>query len=209
VNVSTPAPAARPQARVRIREYETIYVLRADVDADTAERVQQRVAAAVEGEHGKLVKVEAWGRRKLAYPVGKQRKGVYVYVKYVGAGGLVAEVERGLKLQESIVKYMTVQTGDEVDLAALQIDPEEIKLGKLDLPTEPEPEESREKQLGLVDLVPEGGGRMRGPMDEGEEYGDEEGGERGERGDRAERPAVAVEREETAEKPKAEGGEEG
>jgi len=206
VNVSTPASAARPQPPVRIREYETIYVLRADVDADTAERVQQRVAAAVEGEHGKLVKVEAWGRRKLAYPVGKQRKGVYVYVKYVGAGGLVAEVERGLKLQEAIVKYMTVQTGDEVDLAALQIDPEEIKLGKLDLPTEPEPEESREKQLGLVDLVPEGGGRMRGGMDEADEFADDEGGERGERGgDRAERAPT----EDAAEKPKPEGGEEG
>jgi len=207
VNVSTPASAARPAPPVRIREYETIYVLRADVDADTAERVQQLVAAAVEGEHGKLVKVEAWGRRKLAYPVGKQRKGVYVYVKYVGAGGLVAEVERGLKLQESIVKFMTVQTGDEVDLAALQIDPEEIKLGKLDLPTEPEPEESREKQLGLVDLVPDGDRRMRGGMDEGDEFADEEGGERADRDRGADRAAPAVE--ESAEKAKPEGGEEG
>jgi small subunit ribosomal protein S6 len=208
VNVSTPAPAARPAPLVRTREYETIYILRSDVDGDTAEKVQHRVAEAIEREHGKLVKVEAWGRRKLAYAVGKQRKGVYVYVKYVGAGGLVAEVERGLKLQESIVKFMTVQTGDEVDLAALQIDPEEVKLGKLDLPTEPEPEESREKQLGLVDLVPDVDRRMRGPMDEGDEYADEDpdkergGGDRG-GADRAEREEAAP----AAEKPKPEGGE--
>lgn len=174
MNVSTPAPAARPQPPVRTREYETIYILRADVDAESAERVQARVAAAVEGEHGKLVKVEAWGRRKLAYPVGKTRKGVYVYVKYVGGGGLVAEVERNLKLQEQVVKFMTVQTSDQVDLAALQIDPEETKLGKLELPTEPEPEESREKQLGLVDLAPDAPRSMRAPED-GDEYADEEG----------------------------------
>jgi small subunit ribosomal protein S6 len=188
MNVSTPAQAARPSGRVRTREYETIYVLRSDVDGESAEKVQARVADAIEREHGKLVKVEAWGRRKLAYPVGKQRKGVYVYVKYVGGGGLVAEVERNLKLLDTVMKYMTVQTSEDVDLAALQIDPEETKLGKLELPTEPEPEESREKQLGLVDLGQDQPRSMRGGMDESDEYADEEG--RGERPERAERAAT-------------------
>jgi small subunit ribosomal protein S6 len=197
VNVPTPASVARPQPLVRTREYETIYILRSDVDGDSAEKVQARVAEAVEREHGKLVKVEAWGRRKLAYPVGKQRKGVYVYVKYVGGGGLVAEVERNLKLQETVMKYMTVQTNDEVDLAALQIDPEETKLGKLELPTEPEPEESREKQLGLIDPGPDAP-RDRRPMDE--DFVDDEGGERG-----ADRPEAV---EAAADKAKPESGEE-
>jgi small subunit ribosomal protein S6 len=198
MNVPTPASAARPLGRTR--EYETIYILRSDVDGDSAERVQARVAEAVQREQGKLVKVEAWGRRKLAYPVGKQRKGVYVYVKYVGRGGLVAEVERNLKLQETVMKYMTVQTNDEVDLAALQIDPEETKLGKLELPAEPEPEESREKQLGLIDPGPDAPRGMR-PVDE--EFADDEGGER-DRNDRGERPEAT---EAAADKPKTESGE--
>jgi small subunit ribosomal protein S6 len=175
VNVSTPASAARPApvpVRVRTKEYETIYILRSDVDAETAEKIQQRVAEAVEREGGKLVKVESWGRRKLAYPVGKLRRGVYVYVKYVGGGGLVAEVERNLKLQDAVVKFMTVLTNEEVDLSALQIDPEEVKLGKFELPTEPEVEESREKQLGLVDLGPDAPRSMR--REEGDEFADEE-----------------------------------
>ena len=176
MNVSTP-PATTPKGRVRAREYETIYILRYDVDADSAERVQARVSDAVEREHGKVVKVESWGRRKLAYPVKKHRRGVYVYMKYVGAGGLVAEVERNLKLQDAVVKYQTVQTIEDVDVAALQIDPEEAKLGKLDLPADDEKEESREKQLGLVDLGPDA---PRGPrhVDEVEEFeapGPEEG----------------------------------
>ena len=53
---------------LKFKEYETIYVLRSDVDADTAEKVQARVAEVVGRDSGKLVKVEAWGRRKLAYP---------------------------------------------------------------------------------------------------------------------------------------------
>jgi small subunit ribosomal protein S6 len=202
MNVPTPASAARPLGRTR--EYETIYILRSDVDGDSAERVQARVAEAVEREQGKLVKVEAWGRRKLAYPVGKQRKGVYVYVKYVGGGGLVAEVERNLKLQETVMKYMTVQTNDEVDLAALQIDPEETKLGKLELPSEPEPEESREKQLGLIDPGPDA---PRGMRHADEEFGDDDV-ERADRGDR-EAPAARPDTTEAAavEKPKPETGE--
>jgi small subunit ribosomal protein S6 len=169
VNVTAPPAPGRAPSRIRAREYETIYILRSDVDTETAERVQARVGDAVEREQGKLVKVEGWGRRRLAYPLGKQRRGVYVYLKYVGAGGLVAEIERNLKLQDAVVKFMSVQTADEVDLDALQIDPEETTLGKLELPPEEEKEESREKQLGLVDLGPDAPRAPR-PLDEPEEF---------------------------------------
>jgi small subunit ribosomal protein S6 len=141
------------QAQVlKSKEYETIYILRSDVDADTAERVQSRIAEVVGRDSGKLVKVESWGRRKLAYPVAKQKKGVYVYVKYVGRGGLVQEIERNLKLQDAVLKFQTVMTNPEVDLQALAVDPEEVKFQRLDLPPEEEEKESREKALGLVDF---------------------------------------------------------
>ncbi len=166
-----------PEAQIlKSREYETIYILRNDVDADTAEKVQARVAEVVGRDNGKLVKVEAWGRRRLAYPVAKQKKGVYVFVKYVGRGGLVQELERNLKLQDSVLKFQTVQTNEEVDVAGITVDPAEIKMERLELPPEAEPEESREKMLGLIDAGPDAP-RMR---DRGEEdYGDEpaEGGE--------------------------------
>jgi len=61
---------------------------------------------------------------------------------------------------------MTVQSADDVDLAALQIDPEETKLGKLEPPPEDEKEESREKQLGLVDLGPDAPRAPRPPEEE-------------------------------------------
>jgi small subunit ribosomal protein S6 len=177
LNVTTPPAAERSQSRVRSREYETIYILRFDVDGETAEKVQARVSDAVEREHGKLVKVETWGRRRLAYPLRKNRRGVYVYLKYVGAGGLVAEVERNLKLQEAVVKFMSVQTADDVDLAALQIDPEETRLARLEPLPEEEKEESREKQLGLVDLGPDAPRSPRAPeeVEEFDAAGPEEG----------------------------------
>lgn len=171
-----------PEVQIlKFKEYETIYVLRSDVDPDTAEKVQARVAEVVGRDSGKLVKVEAWGRRKLAYPVAKQKRGVYVYVKYVGRGGLVQELERNLKLQDVVLKFQTIQTQAEVDVAAVAVDPEEVKFERLELPPEEDAIESREKQLGLVDL--EAPRSMRHGHDRGgdDEYSDYAG----DRGDRA------------------------
>lgn len=135
----------------RTKEYETIYILRPDVDADTAEKVQTRVNEVVTSATGKIVKVEGWGRRRLAYPVAKQRRGVYVYLKYLGGGGLVQEIERNLKLSDVVLKFQTVLLRDHVDVASVTIDPEEVKLGRLELPAEDEVQESREKMLGLIE----------------------------------------------------------
>jgi small subunit ribosomal protein S6 len=162
---------------LKSKEYETIYILRSDVDADTAEKVQGRVAEVVGRDNGKLVKVESWGRRKLAYPVGKQKKGVYIYVKYVGKGGLVQELERNLKLQDSVLKFQTVLTNPEVDVQAVTVDPAEVKFERLELPAEEEEKESREKALGLVDF--EGGPRSmreRSDDDFGDDGDDGDGG---------------------------------
>jgi small subunit ribosomal protein S6 len=137
-----------------LREYETIYILRPDIDADGADRVAQRVSEVVERENGRLVKFEAWGRRRLAYEVQKQRKGVYVYVKYLGKGGLVQELERNLRLQDVVLKHLTVQLRDDVDVGGVTIDPEEVKFRRLELPPEEEEKISREKQLGLIEGEP-------------------------------------------------------
>ncbi len=159
---------------LKSKEYETIYILRPDVDADTADKVQGRVSEVIGRDNGKLVKVESWGRRKLAYPVAKQKKGVYVYVKYVGRGGLVAELERNLKLQDSVLKFQTVQTHHDVNVEAVTVDPEEIKFQRLELPAEEEKEESRERALGLVDSGDGPPKSLREGRGEGDEFGDAE-----------------------------------
>ena len=140
---------------VNIKEYETIYILRSDVDAETADKVQTRTAEVIGREAGTVVKIENWGRRKLAYPVAKMKRGVYFYVKYVGRGGLVAELERTLKLADSVIKFQTVLLRELVDMTALAIDPEEAKVQKVELSHDDDEKESREKALGLVDLGPD------------------------------------------------------
>jgi len=142
---------ATAAARARAREYETIYVLRQDVDPDSADKVASRVADVVARENGRLVKVETWGRRRLAYAVGKQKKGVYYYLKYLGTGEVVSELERNFRMLDSVLRFQTVQLRDEVDVDSVVVDPEEVKFARLEPPPEDEHEESREKALGLLD----------------------------------------------------------
>jgi len=139
-----------PQSEKHAREYETIYILRPDVDSEAAEKVQQRVYEIVQREQGQMLKLESWGRRKLAYPVAKHRTGVYFYARFIGKGGLVQELERNLKFVDSVMKYQTVLLTDNVVLASLEIDAEEAKIQKIELPAFVAEEEPRERVLGLI-----------------------------------------------------------
>ncbi len=139
-------------AQGRAREYETIYILRPDIDADGADKVGARVQEVVSREQGTLTKVELWGRRRLAYDIAKQKRGVYVYLKYLGDGKVVAEVERNLRLADGVIKYQTVLVRNNVESAALTVAAEDVKFERLELPpVEEERDESRERQLGLIE----------------------------------------------------------
>jgi small subunit ribosomal protein S6 len=185
---------AATAAQKRAREYETIYVLRPDVDPDGAERVASRVAEVVQRENGRLVKVESWGRRKLAYTVAKQRRGVYYYLKYLGQGGLVSELERNLRMLDTVLKFQTVLLREDIEPETVVIDPEEIKFAPLEPPSEEDREESREKALGLID-APEME-RSRPADDFGEDLGDEEPSEDWVGGKRPARDEVVAEKKE-------------
>lgn len=136
----------------RAREYETIYILRPDTDADSADRIGTRVADVVAREQGRLTKVELWGRRRLAFDIAKHRRGVYVYLKYLGSGRTVSEVERNLRLADVVLKYQTVLVRSDVEAEGLTVAEEDVRFERLEVaPTEDEREESRERQLGLVE----------------------------------------------------------
>ncbi|MEZ4224901.1 MAG: aminoacyl-tRNA hydrolase [Polyangiaceae bacterium] len=143
------------------REYETIYILRGDTTKESAHKVAERVGDAIGKEGGTLTGVENWGRRQLAYAVGKQRRGVYVYVKYVGGGAAVRELERNLRMLDDVIKFQTVLVSGEIDTGALAVDPSTVVFEDVEPPAEDEVEETLEERLGLVEGAP----RMREDVD--------------------------------------------
>ena len=98
-----------------LREYETIYVLRPDTVNDKVAEVNGRVRTIIESMGGKVLNVDNWGKRKLAYEIRKQLKGIYLYWQYLAAPEVVAEFERNMRMLDSVIRYMTVQTAVDVD----------------------------------------------------------------------------------------------
>lgn len=134
------------------REYETVYILRPDIDADSAERVGSRVADVIGRESGRMTKVELWGRRRLAYEIKKNKRGIYVYLRYLGNGRTVSEVERNLRLTDGVLRYQTVLARNDVVVADVAVADEDVRFERLELPPiEEERDESFERQLGLVE----------------------------------------------------------
>lgn len=136
----------------KVREYETIYVLSPTTTKESSERIANRVGEVMARESGVLTLIENWGRRQLAYPVAKHRRGVYVYLKYTGGGAVVSELERNFRMLDEVLKFQTVKVRDDVDPSSVQVDADAVKFEGLD-PTleDDEPEETLEQQLGLAE----------------------------------------------------------
>jgi small subunit ribosomal protein S6 len=71
------------------REYETVYILRPNTANDGVAEVNTRVKDVIEKMGGKVIKVDNWGKRRLAYEVAKERKGIYLYWRYLATPGVV------------------------------------------------------------------------------------------------------------------------
>jgi len=138
-----------PQKRM-LREYELVYIMNPQVDADDAEKISTRLQDVVTKLGGKITKVDQWGRRKLAYPINKATRGVFVCVRMVGFGDLVAEIERNLRNADAVVRFQTVKLDTVVEaLDKVTVDPEQVKFTRIEAPSPDEVEPTVEERLGL------------------------------------------------------------
>lgn len=96
------------------REYETVYILRPNTANDGVAEVNTKVKGIIEGLGGKILKVDNWGKRRLAYEVQKERKGIYLYWRYLANAGVVEETERNLRMLDNVIRYMTVKVDENI-----------------------------------------------------------------------------------------------
>ena len=100
------------------REYETIYILRPNTPNEGVAEVNTRIKNVIETMGGKIIKVDNWGKRRLAYEVAKERKGIYLYWLYLAQPGIVEETERNLRMLDSVIRYLTVKVDENIDVSA-------------------------------------------------------------------------------------------
>ncbi len=103
------------------RKYEVMFIVRPDVADEDLERLLQTLEANVGNSGGRITAIERMGKRRLAYTVRKFQEGVYILANLEGPGHMLKELERRLRVQELVIKFITVRTDeDEKRLAKIK-----------------------------------------------------------------------------------------
>lgn len=92
--------------------YESVLIARQDLGASQINTLVSDLSEVIKKEGGEVVKVDNWGLKNLAYRIKKNRKGYYVLLNIVAPAKAVAEYERLIRLNEDIIRYMTVKVED-------------------------------------------------------------------------------------------------
>jgi small subunit ribosomal protein S6 len=136
---SRPEGSDMAEAKKLVREYETIYLLKAETPDDQVEEIKERLRGIVSREGGKVIRFTNQGKRKTAFPIGKNPKALYMHCLYVGRPGLVQEFERNLKMLDVITKFQSVKLAEDVDFDARQVEAD-VKVQPVEEETKPREE---------------------------------------------------------------------
>jgi len=95
-----------------MRRYETIAILKPTLAEDNLKAVVDRSTSIIEGFTGSIIKLNHWGLKKLAYLIDKEQQGYYLYLQYAGTPEAVNELERIYRIDDRVMKFLTVKLQD-------------------------------------------------------------------------------------------------
>jgi small subunit ribosomal protein S6 len=120
-----------------MRSYETVFIVNAELSEEQRQPLFDKLKGLVSEDQGMLVKFDEWGHKRLAYEIKKHTRGYYVLMEFCGDGALVKEIERNMRLDDRVLKYMTVLKDKAVDVEAVKAEIEAAK----EQESKPEPTE--------------------------------------------------------------------
>ena len=97
-----------------MRRYETIFILRPTLGEDQISTLIENTTNIIQAEKGQIIEADRWGIKKLAYPIKKETLGFYVFCDYAGTPEAVTEIERKFRIDDSVLRYLTVKTADSI-----------------------------------------------------------------------------------------------
>ncbi len=103
-----------------MKRYEIVLVALSELSKDEADGLIDRCSGIITGQKGIVVKAEKWGTRKLAYRIKKQPRGNYILIDFAGDSATVNELERNLKFDDDVLRFLTIKKADTVDLQELE-----------------------------------------------------------------------------------------
>ena len=99
------------------RKYELVYIVTPDATDQEVADLHTQIEQIVQRYNGTFDKTENWGRRKLAYEIGKHREGTYVVETITGSGELMKEIDRRLRVLDQVIRHLTVRVDEELRVA--------------------------------------------------------------------------------------------
>ncbi|KAF0158810.1 MAG: small subunit ribosomal protein S6 [Syntrophaceae bacterium] len=91
-----------------MKRYEVITIVKTDLTEEEITAIIDRSSNIITDRKGVVAKAEKWGKRRLAYEINKQKDGFYFFIDYAGNGSIVAEMERSFKIDDRVLKFMTI-----------------------------------------------------------------------------------------------------
>ncbi len=92
-----------------MNQYEAMYIINPELEDEAIKGVVEKFSDIIAANGGEVQKTDEWGRKKLAYPINYKTEGYYVLVDFASAPELPRELERNLKNDESILRFMVVR----------------------------------------------------------------------------------------------------
>ncbi|MFZ1986313.1 MAG: 30S ribosomal protein S6 [Desulfatitalea sp.] len=105
-----------------MRRYETIVIIDPDLSEDDRTSFLNRVKEIIPQQGGVLIQEDLWGVKKLAYEIKKKPRGYYARMDYCGMGKAVDEIERFFRIDDRVMKFLTVQLDPEANVEKIQAD---------------------------------------------------------------------------------------
>lgn len=103
-----------------INEYETTIILKPELLDDVVKRITERLGGIITDHAGEILAFEDWGTRKLAYTISKCARGHYLNWYFVATPNCILELERVIRIESDIIRFLTVRLGENVDVEELR-----------------------------------------------------------------------------------------
>jgi small subunit ribosomal protein S6 len=99
------------------RQYEILFIAEQNLGEPEVDTLTATVKGFIEKENGTVEKIEKWGKKRLAYTIGKNREGSYVLMIANAPGSAMAEVERRMRVTDGILRFLAIRIDAEMKKA--------------------------------------------------------------------------------------------
>jgi small subunit ribosomal protein S6 len=95
-----------------MRKYETMYILNSNLESEQTAELVQKYQTLISNHGGQIDELQEIGKRRLAYEIEGDREGYYVLVHYTAGTEVLTELERVMRIDDNVVRYLTVRVGE-------------------------------------------------------------------------------------------------